>query len=382
MIKFVALGAGLLLACGCAQSEVLAPATSFPLGASEQIMDVANIGIARDGAAACIVGSGVNDEDAAVHSSVTLADLGQKKTSWTRKIAPPDSTANVYAIACAFQGNHLYVLANADSQRAMANSQSLVYVYKFALNGELLKHAAIPVASRSRVAIDMLAQGNKLTVLGYGKDEDAKNEYYSMFITSFDEALAFQTRVMKDGGYSQYSAVRQVGNHLHIGGEFLPKSISKDDLPLDYAISTIKQGGGYLWSTRPKHKFVTASDNIATAVGTDGAAYSLSQNRGDTSLIGVDANGNAAPARTFKSRFCKVKTFTGDARGLLAIRESCPGAKRKNTLVRIDPAAATEQPLDILGAAPAFITTTQTHWYGVGASAGKLTLSFGMIEGR
>lgn len=382
MIKFLALGAGLLLACGCTQSKGLAPTASFPLGTSEQLKDVANIGIARDGAAACIVRSGINEDDATVHSSVTLADLGQKKVSWTRKIAPPDSTANVYALACTFQGNHLYVLANADSQRAMVNSQSLVYVYKFALNGELLKHAAIPVAARSRVAIDMLAQGDKLTVLGYGKDEDAKNEYYTMFITSFDEALAFQTRVLKDGGYSQYSAVRQVGNHLHIGGEFFPKSVSKDDLPLDYALSKIKQRGGYLWSTRPKHKFVTASDNIATAIGTDGAAYSLSQNRGDTSLIAVDANGNAAPTKTWKSAFCKVKTFTGGANGLLAIRESCPGAKRKNALVQIDPAAATEQQLDILGAEPAFVTTTQTHWYGVGASAGKLALTFGPIEGR
>lgn len=384
MTRFLALGFGLLLASGCTQSKDMAkdpaPTGSFSLPATEQMNAVTGIRMAADAGSACIVGNGVVDSDAAVHSGVAVVDLAQKKARWTKKIAPPEGTANVYAIACAFQGNHVYVLANADSQRAMANSQGRVYVYKFALNGELLKHAPIPLAMKSRVAIDLFAQGGTLHAVGYGKDEDEKNEYYSMFISTVDEALSFQTKVMKDGSYSQYSAMRAVGNHLHIGGEFLSKTVSKSDLPLDYAISKIKLGGGYLWSTRPKHKFITKSDNIATAIAADGTAHSLSQAGGNTSLITVAATGTAAPAKTYKSAFCKIEAVANGGKRLLAVRESCPGVKRQRALVAIDPAIGAEKQLDALGPDPTFVTSGETHWFGAGASAGKLEFSFGTLE--
>ncbi len=109
------------------------------------------------------------------HSTVTLVDLVQQKVSWTRRMAPPDATANVYVVACRFHGDSVYALA-------MANNAGRVHVVKYGRNGDELGHAAIPVPTESRVAIDMLEHDGKLHVIGFGKDTDASNEYYSMFV--------------------------------------------------------------------------------------------------------------------------------------------------------------------------------------------------------
>jgi hypothetical protein len=100
---------------------------------------------------------------------------------------------------------------------------------------------------------------------------------------------------------------------------------------------------------------VTASDHIATAIDDQATTYSLSQSRGTSSLIAVDASGKVAPAVVYKSAFCKVESFTPAARGLLAIRQSCAGSGGKRGLVWIDPAAGVETALDVLGDSPEFI---------------------------
>ena len=71
---------------------------------------------------------------------------------------------------------------------------------------------------------------------------------------------------MKDGSYTQFAAVRAIGNDWYIGGDFYPKIVPRNDLPIYYANSKIRQGGGYVRSVRPRHKVVTASDNITTAI--------------------------------------------------------------------------------------------------------------------
>jgi hypothetical protein len=297
-------------------------------------------------------------------------------------MAPPDGTANVVAVACRFHGDSVYALANADATYAMANNAGRVYVVRYGRNGDELKHAAIPVSTESRVAIDMLAHDGKLHVIGFGKDTDASNEYYSMFVATVDESLAFQTRMMKDGGYTQFAAVRAVGSHWYIGGDFYPRIVPRNDLPIYYANSKIKPGGGYVWSVRPPHKAVTASDNIATAIDDRATTYSLSQSRGASSLIAVDAGGRIAPAVTYRSAFCKVQTFTAAGRALLAIRQACAGAGGKPGLVWIDPAAGMETALDVLGTTPEFIVADSRNWYGVGRNGRKREFVFGKLEGQ
>jgi hypothetical protein len=309
-----------------------------------------------------------------------LVDLVQKKVSWTRQMAPPDGTANVVAVACRFHGDSVYALANADATYAMANNAGRVYVVRYGRNGDELKHAAIPVSTESRVAIDMLAHDGKLHVIGFGKDTDASNEYYSMFVATVDESLAFQTRMMKDGGYTQFAAVRAVGSHWYIGGDFYPRIVPRNDLPIYYANSKIKPGGGYVWSVRPPHKAVTASDNIATAIDDRATVYSLSQSRGASSLIAVDAGGKMAPAVVYKSAFCKVQSFTPAGRGLLAIRQSCAGSGGKRGLVWIDPAAGAETTLDVLGTTPEYIMSDNGNWYGVGLNGRKHEFVFGNLR--
>lgn len=120
--------------------------------------------------------------------------------------------------------------------------------------------------------------------------------------------------------------MRAIGNDWYIGGDFYPKIVPRNELPIDCANSKIRQGGGYVWSSRLQPDVVTASDNIATAIDDRATTYSLSQSRGTSSLIAVDAGGKIAPAVMYKSGFCKVETFTPAGRGLLAIRESCAGS--------------------------------------------------------
>ncbi len=382
MTRFSVVALTLLMASGCAQSEQLVRSGSILLSDLAASSDINNVAVSPDGTLACIVGSYVKEREATVYSTVTLVDLVQKKVGWTKQMPPPDAMANVYAVACRFQGDNVYALANADAAHAMANNVGRVYVYKYGRNGDELKHAAIPVSTESRVAIDMLAHDGKLHVIGFGKDTDANNEYYSMFVTTVDDTLAFQTRMMKDGSYTQFAAVRAIGSQWYIGGDFYPKIVPKNDLPIYYANSKIKPGGGYLWSVRPQHKVVTASDNIATAIDDRATTFSLSQSRGTSSLIAVDAGGKIAPAITYKSAFCKVVAFTSAGRGLLAIRQSCAGSGGKRGLVWIDPVAGAETALDVLGATPKFIVSDSRNWYGVGVNGRKQELVFGRFEGQ
>jgi len=382
MIRLSVALLSLSMASGCAHAGQLVRSGSIPMGDLAISSDINNIAVSPDGTQACVVASYVKEREAAVHSTVTLVDLVQKKVGWTRQMPPPDATANVYAIACRFHADRVYALANADAAHAMANNAGRVYVYQYGRNGDEIKHAAIPVSTESRVAIDMLAHDGTLHVIGFGKDTDTDNEYYSMFVSTVDDTLAFQTRMMKDGSYTQFAAVRAIGSQWYIGGDFYPKIVPKNDLPIYYANSKIKPGGGYLWSVRPQHKVVTASDNIATAIDDRATTYSLSQSRGASSLIAVDAGGKIAPAITYKSAFCKVDAFTPAGRGLLAIRQSCAGSGGKRGLVWIDPAAGAETALDVLGATPKFIVSDSRNWYGVGVNGRKQEFVFGRLEGQ
>ncbi|MFS2017040.1 hypothetical protein ACEN88_10725 [Massilia sp. CT11-108] len=379
MNRFSTCSLSLLIACGHAQGGQLTRSGSIPLGDLTASSDINNIAISPDGTQACVVTSYVKEPGAAVYSTVTLVDLVRKKAGWTRQMPPPDATANVYAVACRFHGNNVYVLANADTAHAMANNVGRVYVVKYSRSGDELKRAAIPVSTESRVAIDMLAHDGKLDVIGFGKDTDANNEYYGMFVTAVDESLEFHTRMMKDGSYTQFAAVRAIGSQWYIGGDFYPKIVPKNDLAIYYANSKIKLGGGYLWSVRPQHKVVTASDNIATAIDYQATTYSLSQSRGTSSLIAVDAGGTITPAVTYKSAFCKVEAFTPAGQGLLAIRQSCAGSGGKRGLVWIDPATGAETTLDVLGNTPKFIVSDSRNWYGVGQLGRRLEFVFGPV---
>ena len=89
---------------------------------------------------------------------------------WTH-CPPPDATANVYAVACRPHGDNVY---------ALANNVGRVYVYRYGRRGDELRHAAIPVAAESRVAIDLLAQDGRLHVIGFGKETGKNNEYYNL----------------------------------------------------------------------------------------------------------------------------------------------------------------------------------------------------------
>jgi len=379
MSRFSTCALSLLIACGHAQGGQLTRSGSIPLGGLAASSDINNVAISPDGTQACVVASYVKESDAAVHSTVTLVDLIQKKAGWTRQMPPTDDMANVYAVACRFQGDDVYALANVDAAHAMANNVGRVYVYKYGRNGDELKHAAIPVSTESRVAIDMLPHDGKLHVIGFGKDTDANNEYYSMFVAAVDESMAFQTRLSKDGSYTQFAAVRAIGNHWYIGGDFYPKIVPKNDLPIYYANSKIKPGGGYVWSVRPQHKVVTASDNIATAIDDRATTYSLSQSRGTSSLIAVDAGGMIAHAITYKSAFCKVEAFTPAGHGLLAIRQPCTGSGGKRGLVWIDPSTGAETTLDVLGNTPKFIVSDNRNWYGVDLNGDRLEFVFGPV---
>jgi len=380
--RFSVAALSLLMASGCAQSEPLVRSGSIVLNDLAASSDINGIAVSPDGTLACVVASDVKEREAAVYSTVTLVDLVQKKVGWTKQMSPPDAMANVYAVACRFHGDNVYAVANADAAHAMANNVGRVYVYKYGRTGDELKHAAIPVSTESRVAIDMLAHDGKLHVIGFGKDTDANNEYYSMFVTAVDEALAFQTRMSKDGSYTQFAAVRAIGSHWYIGGEFYPKIVPRDDLPIYYANSKIKPGGGYVWSVRPQHKVVTASDNIATAIDDRATTYSLSQSRGTSSLIAVDASGKIAPALTYKSAFCKVEAFVPAAHALLAIRQSCAGSNGKRGLLWIEPATGAETTLDVLGNTPKYIMSSGRNWLGVGVNGRKQEVVFGTLEGQ
>lgn len=380
MNRFSVVALSLLIASGQTQSRQLVRSGSIPLADLAASSDINNIAVSPDGTLACVVAADVKERAAAVHGTVTLVDLVQKKARWTRQMPPPDAMVNVVPVACRFHDDNVYALANADAAHAMANNAGRVYMVKYGRNGDELGHAAIPVSTESRVAIDLLAHDGKLHVIGFGKDTDANNEYYSMFVAAVDEALAFQTRVMKDGGYTQFAAVRAIGSRWYIGGDFYPRIVPKNDLPIYYANSNIKPGGGYVWSVRPLHKVVTASDHIATAIDDQATTYSLSQSRGTSSLIAVDASGKVAPAVVYKSAFCKVESFTPAARGLLAIRQSCAGSGGKRGLVWIDPAAGVETALDVLGDSPEFIMADSRNWYGVGLNGRKQEFVFGKLD--
>lgn len=382
MIRFSVAALSLSMALFCAYAAPLVRSGSIPLGDLAASSDIDNIAVSPDGTLACVVGSYVKEREAAVHGTVTLVDLVQKKVAWTRQMPPPDATANVVAVACRFHGDGVYVLANADAAHAMANNAGRVYVVRYGRDGKELGHAAIPVAAESRVAIDMLVHDGTLHVIGFGKDADAHNEYYSMFVAAVDDALAARTRMLKDGSYTQFAAVRAIGNRWYIGGDFYPRTVPKNDLPIDYANSNIKPGSGYVWSVRPQHTIVTASENIATAIDDRATTYSLSQSRGASSLIAVDAGGRIAPAVTYRSAFCNVQTFTAAGRALLAIRQACAGAGGKPALVWIDPAAGMETALDVLGTTPEFIVADSRNWYGVGRNGRKREFVFGKLEGQ
>ena len=382
LTKFLALGLSVLLACGCSQARESAPATSIALGSVSHNMDVADVALAPGAASACVAGSYIVDADAVVHSAVMLVDIAQKKLGWVAHIKPPAGAANLTAAACRIHGNNLYVLANADSSSARTTSQSSVHLYKYALSGELLKHAPLPVAASNAVGIALVELGGKLQVVGYTKDVDEKNEYYAMLLSNFDEGMAFQTKVLKTGAYNEQAAVRALGGNLYMGGEFYMKTASRTDLASYYASSRVTPAGASQWSVRPQHQLVTRSENIATAIGDDGSAYSLSHSKGNTSLIVVDPAGKAGAAKTYKSTYCAINSLAATAKGLFAIRRQCDRAKGKDALVWIDPVAGAEKTVKLLAQKPKFIGAADGRWYGVGGSADKLEFSIGTPGGQ
>ena len=382
MSKFLAFSLTLLLTAGCADSQAVADNGAIALGKFDDMPGITRMSVSDDGAAACLVGSFLKDESAS-HSVLILVDLAEKKTSWVKTIAPPANNANVYAVGCGFQGNDVFVLANANrSSSAMATNPTLVYVYQFSRAGALLKHAPIPSKAKSGQAVDLLNNNGLLTAVGYTKDEDVDNEYYATFITTVDSGMRLPTRTAKDGAYSQFSALRAVGGQLYAGGRFFPKKASKTDALQDYANSRMKTDGRYLWSVRPVHKHALRPGEVQTAINAGGTIYSVAQAKGATSVVTVGPNGKVAGNSSYKSAQCDIESLAAEGGMLVAVRAPCDPAKGKRALVVIDPTAGSEKTLASLPGSPRYVATHKQQWYAVSEDKSGLTLHFGTMGSR
>ncbi len=380
MSKFLALSLTLLLTAGCADSQaVSAGGGSIALGTFEDMPGITRMSVSDDGATACLVGSFLKDESAS-HSVLILVDLAQKKTSWVKTIAPPANQANVYAVGCGFQGNDVFVLANANrASSAMATNPTLVYVYQFSRAGALLKHAPVPSKAKSDHAVDLLSNNGLLSAVGYTKDEDLDSEFYATFVTTVDSGMRLPTRITKDGAYSQFSALRMVGGQLYAGGRFFPKKASRTDGLQDYANSRVKPDGRYLWSVRPAHKHAPRPGEVSTAINGAGTIYSVAQAKGATSVVTVGPNGKVAANSSYKSAHCAIDSLAAEGGALVAVRAPCDTAKGKRALVVIDPAAGTEKTLASLTGTPRYVATHKQQWYGVSDDKSVLTLNIGSL---
>ena len=379
MSRLLAASLTLLLTAGRADSKTVAANDGIALGKFDDMPAITRMNVSDDGATACLVGSFLKNESDS-HSVLILVDLAHKKTSWVQTIAPPANNANVYAVGCGFQGNDVFVLANANrSSSAMATNPTLVYVIQFSRAGARLRHAPIPSKAKSDHAVDLLSDNGLLTAVGYTKNEDVDNEYYATFITTVDSSMGLPTTIDKDGGYSQFSALRIVGGQLYAGGRFFPKMALRTDALQDYANSRIKSDGRYLWSVRPVHKHGQHPGEVQTAINAGGTIYSVAQVKGVTSVITVGQNGKIAGSSSYKSAHCNIDSLAAEGGWLVAVRAPCGSVKGTRALVVIDPAGGHEKTFASLPGSPRYVTTHKQQWFGVFEDKSMLTLHVGTL---
>jgi len=351
----------------------------FPLLNRNIEFGILNANVLSDKDKVCIVGNYLNDDDARVYGRIMLLSISQNKVLWQKKIAAPDRNINNNIIGCVGQGDFIYAVSNVDTDSHQATNTTLVYVYKFDLHGTQLASKKINISHGNGLAYGILNEGNELHISGLVKNSDDVNEYYSMFTVKFNESLNLNIKYIKNGGFSNDSSIKILGEDLFIGGEFYPKNISKNKAFKDYANSRIRLSNGYIWSVRPQS---APSLSVKTAISSLGNIYSMNIKKSTTLFSIVDPNGKILKKFEYPSKFCRINSMMEFQENILAIRKPCNDAFGKSAIVSVNIEKMKEKEITELKGEPVFIFSDSLRWYAISKnSSGDLIFEFGNSVG-
>ncbi|WP_028104670.1 hypothetical protein [Pseudoduganella violaceinigra] len=320
-----------------------------------------HMGFAADGARACLASDHFDPDAAQNGAELTVVDYQRNAVLWTKRIAAPNGFASLRAKQCVFDGDNVYLLANANTRSQSTLNQTLVYVYRFDVQGKELGHKELSLPGRNRYGYAIGASPFGVVVAGYSKDEDGDAEYNSTFTVSLDKKLGVGTvSLRKTGAFASSAAARFVGDQLYIAGEFVPAKLNKQDYAIDYAQSRILSNGGYAWSVRP---FKQEYRSVEAVVSPRGLIYSLSS-KGSTSTLAVtSAEGKQLSLTSFDGKFCRTQSISEYGNGVIAVREPCSGQGKTAALLSIAPADGKEVVQHLVSGEPVFVATHNEQWF-------------------
>lgn len=353
-------------------------AQALDLQVKDKQFDPGHIGFAPDGARACLAGSSFDPDVAQNSGELMVVDYKRNALLWKKHIPAPEDSVALKAAQCTFSGDHVYVLANVNTQSSQTLNQTLVYLYQFDADGKQVGFKELGVPGRNKFGYAIGPSASGVQVAGYIKDDDKDFEYYSLFTIPVDKRLTEgKANIRKTGAFGSSAAARFVGENLHIADKFMPAKLSKNDLPSDYAHSRVLANGGYAWSLRPYKKEVR---NVKSAISAQGAIYSLADDYG-TSMLGVtSAEGKQLSLASYESKFCKTRSIAEFGSAVIAVRQPCSG-KGKAELLSIAPATGKENPVVLAQGEPVFVTTNDGNWFLVTKDGkGRMALDVGAIK--
>lgn len=312
----------------------------------------------------CVVGSYYDLDGPKSYARIVMVDLRKNKISWQQTIGAPDDNYHSKFVGCRVKGDAVYAVANVDSSQAESMNNPMVYVYKFDRHGKQLGHMLVPVPGDDSWAytIDLGEDGAKL--LGLMRERDEKNEYYSIFLSRFDEKLSFEKPfIYKTGAFSPGSAVKIFVKDAYFAGNFTTYKMPVDDVPADYANSKIRLGAAYAWSVRPQH---TKPGYIASAISDEGTIHAVgfkAYNNTASFFTAVDRGGKVVSDIEYKSEFCDTSSLTAEGNTLYMIRKACNANSKQPALVSFNVDEAKETRIKDVSGTPVFVFAKKHRIY-------------------
>ncbi|WP_156401148.1 hypothetical protein [Duganella sp. Root1480D1] len=355
-----------------------AMAASLPL--SSKKFSPRHVGFAADSSRACLAGSRFDPESMQSTGELLLLDLKRDTVIAQAHIAVPEDYASLHPVQCAIDGDHVYLLANVDTQLPRSLNQGLVYLYQFNLQGKLLGKKKLAIEGRNRYGHALGVSANGVQVAGYIKDEDDASEYFSFYTLALDRRLnEGKLNVRKTGAFISGAEARFVGENVHVAGPFVAAKVVKDGWLDAYANSRILANGGYAWSMRP---FKKDPRNVVAGISQQGAIYSLGYGENGSTLAVTSAEGKQVSLNSFPSKFCETSSLAEYGADVLALRKPCDEKRKLAELVLISPANGKETPLQLGQGEPLLAATSPGQWLVVSTdAAGKLAWHSGAIGG-
>lgn len=335
---------------------------NFALGKKEKEFWISAAEMLEDGQTACLLGSNFNPETLKSIWRVMLLDLAQQKVLWQHSGPVPDGNANMSLNACARHDGQIWVSANVNSNGKPDQNWQQIYLYRFTTAGKLAMEKRLDFGEQDAVSHGFLPTEEGLQMLGLLRRTEDNGLRNALFFAKVSDTAKPETKLIDKGGYAHGTSARVIGKHVFIGGEFWPQKSAKDDIAEDYAMSKLRIGGNYVWSTHPGKEFW---GHVRTLIAADGSLFGLGVKKEQTVLMASDAVGKATLNKEYKGKFCDIKAALLVDDEVLAVRKPCAGDGKKNVLTSINSKTGVEQEATWLKQSPVALFGGNGGWFVV-----------------